>query len=134
MERTVISAAALVRRFVADVWNGARPESAYELVADADGTLAWHADRRASFPDLHYEIVDIVASDRSAAFRWHATGTQSGQFGPVPPTNRSVDYNGATFLTFGDDGRIVGVWSVNELFQVLQQLRAEVSVPGSPSA
>lgn len=123
--------AALARRFVTEVWNGERPSSAYELVVDAEGTLAWHADRRQSFPDLRYEIVDLVAGDRSAAIRWHATGTQIGRFGPVPPTNRSVDYNGATFLAFGDDGRIVDVWSVNELFQVLQQLGVTMKPPDS---
>jgi len=127
----VIDTAALARRFVTDVWNGERPESAYELVADAEGTLAWHADRRTSFPDVHYEIVDLVAGERSAAIRWHATGTQHGQFGPVPPTGRAVDYHGATFLTFDDNGVIVTVWSVNELFQVLQQLGVQ-TIPPQP--
>jgi predicted ester cyclase len=129
LETVVIDTAARARRFVEDVWNGTRPESAHDLVVDVETTLAWHADRRTSFPDVHYEIVDLVATDRSAAIRWHATGTQTGQFGPVPPTHRRADYNGATFLTFGDDGRIVDVWSVNELFQVLQQLGVTVTPP-----
>jgi len=121
--------AAVARRFVADVWNGERLESAHELIVDAEGTLAWHADRRSSFADLRYEIVDLVAGDRSAAIRWHATGTQTGQFGSVAPSNRPVDYNGATFLTFGDDGRIAAVWSVNELFQVLLQIGVTMDPP-----
>lgn len=123
--------ATLARRFVADVWNGRDPSAAHELVMDVEETLAWHADRRTTFPDLHYDIVDLVATERSAAIRWHATGTQRAQFGPVPPTNRPVDYNGATFLTFAEDGRIVDVWSVNELFQVLQQLGVAVTPPGA---
>jgi predicted ester cyclase len=87
--------AARVRRFIADVWNGQRPESAHELVAaecpgamgaGPAGVLAWHADRRASFPDLVYEAMDVVVADDRAAVRWRAAGTQEGQFGPVPPT------------------------------------------------
>jgi len=130
----------LARRFVLEVWNWQRPESAHELIA-ADcpggagpgpaGTLAWHRDRRTSFPDLQYGIVEIVAHGDQAAVRWHARGTHRGQFGPVPPTNREVDYSGATFLRFDDAGKIEDVWSVNELFQVLEQLGVRV-VPPNP--
>jgi predicted ester cyclase len=129
---------ALVRRFVADVWNGQRPESAHELVspgcpgamgAGPEGVLAWHADRRESFPDLAYEVVDVVADDDRVAVRWRAAGTQRGRFGPVPPTGRPVAYAGATFLRFDADGKIVNVWSVNELFGVLEQLGVRFTPP-----
>lgn len=132
------SNAEAARRFVADVWNGGREESVYELVADdcpgalgdgPDGVLTFHRDRRTSFPDQRYEIVDLVAAGDAVALRWHGTGTQQGEFGPVPPTGRSVDYNGATFLTFNATGKICRIWSVNELFQVLQQLGVTVTPP-----
>ncbi|MFD2765594.1 ester cyclase [Micromonospora eburnea] len=131
---------AVARRFIADVWNATREETAYELVAEdcpglggtgPAGTLAWHRERRAAFPDLRYKIVDVVASGDRVALHWRAAGTQAGQFGPVPPTGQVVSYSGATFLRFDDNGRIVDVWSVNELFQVLQQLGVEM-IPPSP--
>ncbi|MEH1054546.1 ester cyclase [Micromonospora sp. CPCC 206171] len=134
----MIDREALARRFVADVWNGGREESAYELIgAECPGlggvgpeaTLAWHRDRRAAFPDLRYKIVDVVAADDRVAVRWRAAGTQAGQFGPVPPTGQVVSYSGATFLRFDAQGRIVDVWSVNELFQLLQQLGVEMLPP-----
>ncbi len=127
-----------IRRFVADVWNGAREESAYDLVAGGcpglggtgpQATLAWHRERRAAFPDLRYKITDLVADGDRAAVRWRAAGTQLGGFGPVPPTGRVVSYSGATFLRFDVDGKIADVWSVNELFQVLQQLGVEMLPP-----
>jgi predicted ester cyclase len=133
---------ALARRFVADVWNGRRPESAAELVspecpgvmgAGPDGVLAWHADRRTSFPDLVYEVVGVVAAGDRVALCWRAAGTQQGQFGPVPPTGRPVAYAGATFLHFDGDGKIVDIWSVNELFQVLEQLGVRFTPPDSVS-
>ncbi|RKN44284.1 ester cyclase [Micromonospora endolithica] len=126
------------RRFVADVWNGNREESAHELVgpgcpglggAGPEATLAWHRERRAAFPDLRYKIVDLVATGNRVAVRWRAAGTQAGQFGPVPPTGQVVSYSGATFLRFDDAGRIVDVWSCNELFQLLQQLGVEMLPP-----
>ena len=127
------------RRFVTDVWNGEREQTAYELIADEcpglggstgpDGVLAFHHDRRLSFPDQRYEIVDVVASGDRAAIRWRGSGTQRGQFGPVPATGRRVSYSGATFLRFDGAGRIADVWSVNELFAVLQQLGVQVTPP-----
>ncbi|MGX4658452.1 ester cyclase [Micromonospora sp. SCSIO 07396] len=134
----MIDVAAVARRFVADVWNAGREESAYELVAQEcpglGGTgpaavLAWHRDRRAAFPDLRYKLVDVVAAGERVALRWRAAGTQAGQFGPVPPTGQVVSYSGATFLRFDAAGRIVDVWSVNELFQLLQQLGVEMLPP-----
>ncbi|MEU5948192.1 ester cyclase [Micromonospora sp. NPDC047465] len=129
---------ATARRFVADVWNAAREESAYELVAPEcpglggagpEATLAWHRERRAAFPDLRYKIVDLVAAGNRVAVHWRAAGTQVGRFGPVPPTGQVVSYSGASFLRFDDAGRIVDVWSCNELFQLLQQLGVEMLPP-----
>ncbi|MEU4370266.1 ester cyclase [Micromonospora chersina] len=129
---------AAARRFIADVWNAGREESAYELVADdcpglggtgPEAALAWHRDRRASFPDLRYKIVEVVTGRDRVAVHWRAAGTQAGQFGPVPPTGRVVSYSGASFLRFDETGRIADVWSVNELFQVLQQLGVEMLPP-----
>jgi steroid delta-isomerase-like uncharacterized protein len=129
--------AEVIRRFVADVWNGERLPTAYDFVGPdlpgldgvgPEATLAWHADRRTSFPDLVYEIVDLVAEGDQVAFRWEATGTQLGAFGPVPATGRTVRYHGATFCRVVD-GLVVEVSSVNDLFGLLQQLGVEVSPP-----
>lgn len=127
-----------VRRFVADVWNGADEKAAYDLIAadcpglgasGPDGVLAWHNERRAAFPDLRYKVVDIIVDGDRAALHWRAAGTQQGPFGPVPPTGQVVSYSGATFLRFDSDGKICDVWSVNELFQLLQQLGVEILPP-----
>ena len=129
--------AEVIRRFVADVWNDERPQTAYDVVgpdlpgldgAGPEATLAWHADRRTSFPDLVYEIADLVADGDQVAFRWEAAGTQRGAFGPVPATGRTVRYRGATFCRVVD-GLVVEVSSVNDLFGLLQQLGVEVSPP-----
>jgi hypothetical protein len=136
----VSDAEAAARRFVADVWNGADEDAAHDLIAPEcpglggtgpEATIAWHRDRRASFPDLRYKIIDLVVSGDRAALRWRAAGTHAGDFGPVLATGRVVSYAGATFLRFATDGRIADVWSVNELFQLLQQLGVQVLPPES---
>jgi steroid delta-isomerase-like uncharacterized protein len=126
----------LVALLVEDVWNG-QGDQAGSLIDPScpglDGTgpeavVAWHRDRRAAFPDLRYEVVSVVASASNAAVRWRAQGHQEGQFGPVPATGRAVSYEGASFLTFRQ-GRLVDVWSVNDLFGLVQQLGAQVVPP-----
>jgi steroid delta-isomerase-like uncharacterized protein len=126
------------RRFVADVWNGGHEETVHQLIGEEcpglggsgpAATLAWHRERRTAFPDLRYKIVDLIVSGDRAALHWRAAGTQLGEFGPVPPTGQVVSYSGATFLRFDQDGKIIDVWSVNELFQLLQQLGVEVLPP-----
>jgi hypothetical protein len=47
----------------------------------------------------------------------------------VPATGRRVEYAGATFLRFDAAGRIDDVWSVNELFGVLEQLGVRFTPP-----
>ena len=134
----VIDVQAATRRFVADVWNAQREESAYDLVAAGcpglggvgpEATLAWHRERRAAFPDLRYKVVDLIGSGDRAALHWRAAGTQLGVFGLVPATGQVVSYSGATFLRFDAAGKIIEVWSVNELFNLLQQLGVEMLPP-----
>jgi predicted ester cyclase len=131
------SPAAVVRRLVDDVWNAARPQTAYDVVGQdlpgldtvgPEGTLAWHEDRRSSFPDLVYTVTRLVAECEQVAFAWEAKGTQRGAFGPVPPTGRSVHYRGMTCCRVVD-GRVVEVSSVNDLFGLLEQLGVEVTPP-----
>ena len=131
------------RRLVAEVWNDLDASAAADLVAPEcpglggtgpDAVLAWHVDRRTAFPDLRYDVTDLVAAPGRAVVRWRATGSQRGTFGPIPATGRPVEYAGATFLTFDDADRVVDVWSVNELFQLVQQLGAEIVPPGSPAS
>jgi len=127
-----------VRRLVEHVWNDLDAAAAHELIAPEcpglDGTgpeavLDWHDDRRSAFPDLSYVLDDVVSGSGHAAFRWTATGTQSGPYGPVPPTGRSASWAGATFVRFDAKGRIDDAWSVNDLFGLVQQLGARVEPP-----
>lgn len=95
------------------------------------GVRAWHESAGKTFPDLRYEILDIVCDrEGHAAFRWKAIGTHRGDFGPVPPTSRLIEYEGARFITVRG-GKIVDLWSINDTFGKLQQMGVEF-VPGDP--
>lgn len=128
--------AELVRRLVAEVWNGDGAAAA-ELVhprcpgldgVGPDAVVAWHRDRRSSFSDLRYEVVDLVAQGDRVSLRWRAAGHHDGPFGPVPATGVGVAYEGATFVRVAE-GLVRDVWSVNDLFGLVTQLGATVVPP-----
>ena len=58
---------------------------------------------RSAFPDLTTTIDDIVADGDRLAVRWHSSGRHEGSFLGVPPTNRTVEVDGATFARFEGD-------------------------------
>ncbi|PAZ14802.1 hypothetical protein CLM62_17815 [Streptomyces sp. SA15] len=58
---------------------------------------------RSAFPDLVTTIDEIVAEGDRMAVRWHSSGRHEGSFLGVPPTNRSVEVDGATFARFEGD-------------------------------
>ena len=132
-------AKATVRRLVEMVWNGHDLDLADEIFPpDFDNgpgnpsgpafVKEWHRSTRDSVPDLRYAVDEILADGNRVALRWTATGTQHGQFGPVPPTGKAVTYTGVHFLTV-KDGRITALWSINDTFGKILQLGVELAPP-----
>lgn len=48
----------------------------------------------AAFPDLHFEIVDLVAEGDKILTRWVLTGTHEGEFMGAAPTGNKVRVEG----------------------------------------
>ena len=69
---------------------------------------SWFGNLFAAFPDVRFEILEVVASGEKAAVRWHATGTFDGsaRFEGLDPNGARVDLEGCDVLTVRD-GRIV---------------------------
>ncbi len=57
----------------------------------------------------------FLADGDHVVVRWPARGTHLGDGLGMPPTNRSVDFRGMTWLTFKNgvivEGRIPGTWA-----------------------
>ena len=45
----------------------------------------------AAFPDIHFTIFDTIAEGNKVVIRAQLTGTNSGPFMEMPPTNKKVD-------------------------------------------
>jgi predicted ester cyclase len=127
---------AIVRRFVEDVLNRGEVALLDELVADDHidhGPLGNHCGLesirrdllacRAAFPDLRYEIVDLVAEGDLVARRFEATGTHLGDYLSTPPTGRRVRVAGLAIDRIAA-GKLAETWSNVDLFGLLRQIGA----------
>lgn len=129
----------LVRDWVERVWNEADLEALSQFHPPSfqnegrptalDEIKQWHQGMRATYPDLHYVIEDMVATNDRVAFRWTATGTQRGTlWGIIPPSHKTVTWSGMHLLRIVNN-RIVEVWAIADTISVLQQLGVKLE-PG----
>ena len=113
---------AVVRRAYEEV-NRGNLDAASEYVAPdmaRNGEPAGReADKRrdeallAAFPDLHYDIEDLVAEGDTVVARWRMTGTHEGDLaGPtmsVPPSGKRIDLWGMSLCRI-EGGMVTENW------------------------
>jgi steroid delta-isomerase-like uncharacterized protein len=86
----------------------------------------------AAFPDLQYEIEQILAVGDYVVSRWRATGTHKGNFIGIPATNRSISARGCTVTEIRNGKAIRGrIYADNAA--LLQQIGA-LSLPKTMTA
>lgn len=80
------------------------------------------------FPDLHITIEDVAADEHMVAQRVLFSGTHTGDFNGLPPTNRRISITGLE-LNRMVDGRVAEHWFELDQVALLRQLGLIV-VPG----
>ena len=93
---------AIARRFVEEIWNQKKPERINYFVTEdytrfsPTGTLQGAQGLRqdydtyvSAFPDCHIQIEDLICEGDQVGARFIATGTHSGKFGEVAPSETS---------------------------------------------
>ena len=117
-----------------EMWSVPNLELA-DMIVDPDYAPAWihipkkgpeqikHEIRyfRSIFPDLKYEIVEIAPLPDRVWIRYHARGTQLGSAWGFPPTNKSVEFDGATIL-YIREGKVIDRWGAFSFYDILTDL------------
>jgi len=89
-----------------------------------DGYREWFGALFAAFPDLEFEILDVVAEGDKAAVRWRAAGTfTGGSFEGMIANGSSVEMEGCDVLTIRD-GLIVENRAYTNAAELARQLGA----------
>jgi len=133
----------LVQRYFVEMINDGRLAVADEiLTADVrftnPPTTATSRDElkkvitglREAFPDVRFELADVVAESDSMAARWTLIGTHRGAFAGLQPTGKTIRVTGMDFFHI-TGGRISEVWVNMDVLGMMQQLGV---IPGMTPA
>ena len=130
----------VVARFYEELWNRGNYDAADELVAadylrhdlrpgDAppgpEGQKAVAAGFRAAFPDARLDVEALVSEGDLVVARWTISGTNTGPWGGVAPTGKSVRFAGVNFFRIAD-GKIAEIWNIRDDLGLREQLGVAV--------
>lgn len=76
---------------------------------------------RHSFPDLSYEVVQMVADEDKVWGHFRSKGTNEGPFMGQPPTGKAMEIDVIDIARF-EEGKIVEHWGVPDRLGLLLQL------------
>ena len=127
-------------RLYEDVWNGANPDTADELVheeylihdrdlaAEVQGPELYRAlasGTRDVFPDMTITIEDMLTAGEKIALRWTMTGTHQGTMFGVESTGRQVELTAIEINRF-EDGKLIETWTQSDQLGLMHQLGVEM--------
>ncbi len=75
----------------------------------------------AAFPDMHHEVLDVFATDSSAALRFMIHGTHGGSLFGIPATQRPVHIVANVLMTIAD-GQVTRLKGVFDEAGMLRQI------------
>ena len=92
----------------------------------AEGYLSVVTMMRASFPDVQWKLVDMVADEHTVAVQWLCSGTFSGKepFAGLTPNGRKFSTTVMNFYLFDDDGKFVDDVAATGIAGILQGIGA----------
>jgi len=132
---------AVVSRFVEEVWENGNVDAIdalftedsilHDPTEDVRGPEAFKTYNErylAAFPDLQYEIRDMIAEDDKVVFRARMRGTHEGEFMGFEPTGERFDAEGIIIARI-EDGMIAERWVSYDALGMMRQLGI---VPDTP--
>lgn len=130
---------ALTLRIIQEIWNAKNPSLIEELygndcvihtpdgeVHGIEGSRHLYHSYTSAFPDVQFEIEQIVVEDDTAAAQLVFTGTHKGPLGGIPASGNFVQVANVCIFRFAG-GKLVkqkGVW---DTLSLMQQIKADLS-------
>lgn len=126
----------IIQRYFGEVWNQGDLDVLDEIIAPdyvnhspstpnpptgPVGLKPIVAAMRTAFPDLHYEVHDLVVDEGKVAVRCTMTGTHQGDFFGIPPTGQAVQVSQFQ-IEYIRDGQIVQHWRQTDELGLMRQL------------
>lgn len=125
---------ALVEKFIDVLWRQGQLDQIGEIVADdyldwsfgpdpvgRDGLAGFIAGFRNAFPDLEYDLHDMIAEDDLVVSRDTVRATHTADFMGIPVTGKRIEVGAMHILRIAD-GKVVEHWGETNRFAMMQQL------------
>jgi steroid delta-isomerase-like uncharacterized protein len=74
-----------------------------------------------AFPNIRYEVEDMISEGEKVVTHWTARGAQRGEFMGVAPTDREVRFSGITIYQIAN-GKIAQTWAVWDALGLFEQI------------
>jgi steroid delta-isomerase-like uncharacterized protein len=74
-----------------------------------------------AFPDLHFTINDQFSSGHKFSTRWTARGSNTGPFGEMPATGKTIEIEGL-IIDYVVNGKVAKRWEIWDQMALMQQL------------
>ena len=129
----------LTLRILQEIWNAKNPSLIEELYSDdcvihtpngevrgVEGSKRLYQTYTSSFPDVQFEIQQIVAEGDMASAQLVFTGTHKGPLGEIPASGNFVKVANNCFFRFVG-GKLIeqkGVW---DSLSLMRQINADLS-------
>ncbi|HUV69568.1 MAG TPA: ester cyclase [Terracidiphilus sp.] len=141
--QTLAENKAIILRSEAELWSKGNLAVADQLysphfVCHFVGGVEWKglqgikgavSSHRASFPDWHEKVEDILADGDEVAIRITSTGTQRGEFAGLAPTGRKITIE--EFHIYRITGsKIVEQWGMPDVAGMMKQLQSPTTNSG----
>jgi steroid delta-isomerase-like uncharacterized protein len=124
----------LARREFDEIWNQRNLEVIDEIFSkDVEGCYPgnpsfgldaykqWVINAQKAWPDLHFDIDDVIEEENKVAIPWTLRGTHEGEFVGIPPTGKKVELTGVAlyWITGGKISKLRGHWDNYDMMQQL---------------
>jgi predicted ester cyclase len=77
---------------------------------------------RIMFPDLKYRIVEMSGEQDKVWVRYNGSATHSGKGWGFEPTNKRVEFEGATILYINSKGKVINQWGAFCIYDIFTEL------------
>ena len=136
MSNTIQQNETLIKRYFEEVWNQGQLEVLDEIMSSnylnhspgmpnpppgPEGLKPIIAGLRKAFPDLHFVIENMVATEYQVAIHCTMYGTHTGDLFGLPPTGKKIKVNQMQIERI-QDGKIVEHWRQSDDAGMMQQL------------
>lgn len=129
----------ILKSFMNEIWNSQKQESVDFYLHDQytihlDNQDPWEGKTLSksefierlqysfnSFPDINFEITNVIEDGDNVACTWILTGTNSGKIADFPPTHKKIRTEGMSIYHFTGE-KLSGHTQVFDRTKVMQQL------------